>query len=185
MMTRYRSGRVPDGHNTCLQRIHVTGGTNGILVDSLRRFQPFTPSFFGRAEDQAYLLSTFGRPDRLGYVHASGLIMRHDKEGFAQEAIARAETGEQETVDNHDLNHAHGMCQPLVALGGKSVDAVVVGGIGGGALKKLTEEGVKTNRTVEGTLSENLSLIKDGKLPEFTLDHTCKGHQHGIGECFH
>ena len=95
MMTRYRSGVVPDGHNTCLQRIHVTGGTNGILVDSLRRFQPFTPSFIGRAEDQAYLLSTLGLPNRLGYVHASGLIMRHDKEGFAQESIARAETGKQ------------------------------------------------------------------------------------------
>ncbi len=95
MTTRYRSGAVPDGHNTCLQRIHVTGGTNGILVDSLRRFQAFTPSFIGRAEDQAYLLSTFGRPDRLGYVHASGLIMRHDKEGFAQDAIAIAKAGKQ------------------------------------------------------------------------------------------
>jgi len=53
MMTRYKPGTVPEGINTCLQRIHVTGGTNGILVDSLRRFQPFTPSFIGRAEDQA------------------------------------------------------------------------------------------------------------------------------------
>ena len=94
-MTRYRPGAVPDGRKTCLQRIHVTGGTNGILVDSLRRFQPFTPGFIGRAEDQAYLLSSFGRSDRLGYVHASGLIMRHDKEGFAQEAIAVAEVGKQ------------------------------------------------------------------------------------------
>ena len=100
MTVRYRSGIVPDGQKTCLQRIHVTGGTNGILVDSLRRFQPFTPGFIGRAEDQAYLLSSFSRPnfsqpDRLGYVHASGLIMRHDKEGFAQEAIAVAEVGKQ------------------------------------------------------------------------------------------
>ncbi len=95
MMTRYQSGGVPDGHNTCLQRIHVTGGTNGILVDSLRRFQLFTPGFIGRAEDQAYLLSSLSRPDRLGYVHAAGLIMRHDKEGFAQEAIAVAEVGKQ------------------------------------------------------------------------------------------
>lgn len=95
MMTRYQPGAIPDGHTTCLQRIHVTGGTNGILVDSLRRFQPFTPSFIGRAEDQAYLLSTISRPDRLGYVHAPGLIMRHDKEGFAQEAIAMAEVGKQ------------------------------------------------------------------------------------------
>ncbi|MBW1897534.1 MAG: hypothetical protein JRI61_00580 [Deltaproteobacteria bacterium] len=95
MMTRYQSGVVPDGRKTCLQRIHVTGGTNGILVDSLRRFQPFTPGFIGRAEDQAYLLSSLSRSDCLGYVHASGLIMRHDKEGFAQEAIAVAEVGKQ------------------------------------------------------------------------------------------
>lgn len=101
MMTRYQSGTVLDGKNTCLQRIHVTGGTNGILVDSLRRFQPFTPSFIARAEDQAYVLSTLtqiaplNQPSRLGYVHQSGLIMRHDKEGFAQEAIAMAKVGKQ------------------------------------------------------------------------------------------
>lgn len=95
MMTRYESGATPDGENTCLQRIHVTGGTNGILVDSLRRFQTFTPSFIGRAEDQAYILSALSQPGQLGYAHASGLIMRHDKEGFAQEAIAMAKVGKQ------------------------------------------------------------------------------------------
>ncbi|NER82248.1 MAG: hypothetical protein F6K42_22330 [Leptolyngbya sp. SIO1D8] len=95
MMTRYEPGTALDGEKACLQRIHVTGGTNGILVDSLRRFQPFTPSFIGRAEDQAYILSTFGQSERLGYAHASGLIMRHDKEGFAQEAIAMAKVGKQ------------------------------------------------------------------------------------------
>lgn len=99
--------------------------------------------------------------------------------------IVDAETGEQETIDNQDLEHDHGKCQPLVALGGKKVDAVVVGGIGGGALKKLYDDGVKTYRAVEGSVSENLALIKDGKLPPFTLDQTCKGHQHGIGECVH
>jgi len=95
MINSYLPGAVFDGHNTCLQRIHVTGGTSGLLVDSLRRFQPFTPSFIGRAEDQAYLLSAISRSKRLGYVHAPGLIMRHDKEGFAQEAIAMAEVGKQ------------------------------------------------------------------------------------------
>jgi hypothetical protein len=95
MMTRYEPGTVPDGETTCLQRIHVTGGTNGILVDSLRRFQTFTPSFIGRAEDQAYMLSSLHQSERLGYAHASGLIMRHDKEGFAQEAIAMAKVGKQ------------------------------------------------------------------------------------------
>ena len=96
MMTKYDGvAGNPDGHNTCLQRIHVTGGTNGILVPSLRTYRPFTPSFIGRAEDQAYLLSVLFREPgkRLRYVHKNGLIMRHDKETFAAEAIQAAHTG--------------------------------------------------------------------------------------------
>ena len=90
MMTRYTIDRL-DGKKTCIQRIHVTGGTNGILVDSLRRYCPFTPSFVGRAEDQAYILSVLPNPGtKLGYVHKDGLIMRHDKEVFAQKAIRSA-----------------------------------------------------------------------------------------------
>ena len=93
MMTRYDTDAL-DGETGCIQRIHVTGGMNGILVDSLRRHRPFTPSFIGRAEDQAYLLSAiFASADRLAYVHKPGLVMRHDKEAFAQEAIAAAHVG--------------------------------------------------------------------------------------------
>ena len=95
MMTRYEAGTDYDGETKAIQRIHVTGGTNGILVDTLRRYQTFTPSFIGRAEDQAYILSARGQQPNLGYAHASGLIMRHDKEGFAQEAIAMAKVGKQ------------------------------------------------------------------------------------------
>jgi len=87
MMTRYTKNKL-DGKRTCIQRIHVTGGTNGILIDSLRRYRPFTPSFIGRAEDQAYILSVLTNSGtKLGYAHKDGLIMRHDKEVFAQEAI--------------------------------------------------------------------------------------------------
>ncbi|MFG6098871.1 hypothetical protein SPB21_26735 [Leptothoe sp. ISB3NOV94-8A] len=95
MMTRYEAGTDFDGETKAIQRIHVTGGTNGILVDTLRRYHTFTPSFIGRAEDQAYILSARGQQPNLGYAHASGLIMRHDKEGFAQEAIAMAKVGKQ------------------------------------------------------------------------------------------
>ncbi|MEM6253725.1 MAG: hypothetical protein AAF821_12465 [Cyanobacteria bacterium P01_D01_bin.156] len=95
MMTRYGADSDFDGKTKAIQRIHVTGGTNGILVDTLRRYRTFTPSFIGRAEDQAYILSARGQQPNLGYAHASGLIMRHDKEGFAQEAIAMAKVGKQ------------------------------------------------------------------------------------------
>ncbi len=93
MMTRYGSNGL-DGKTQCIQRIHVTGGTNGILVGALKKFRPFTPSFFGRAEDQAYLFSTMIRSDvQLAYLHKDGLIMRHDKEAFAQEAINASQVG--------------------------------------------------------------------------------------------
>jgi hypothetical protein len=95
MMTQYTGiAGSPDGQNACLHRIHVTGGTNGILVDALRRHRPFTPTFIGRAEDQAYLLSVlFAGSTPLRYVHSAGLIMRHDKEAFAGLAIEAAKVG--------------------------------------------------------------------------------------------
>jgi hypothetical protein len=93
MMTRYGEHHF-DRERACLQRIHVTGGTTGILVESLRRYRPFTPSFIGRAEDQAYILSALLHPGRrLAYVHEDGLIMRHDKASFAQEAMKSARLG--------------------------------------------------------------------------------------------
>jgi len=94
MMTRYKDKDL-DGRNKCIQRVHVTGGTNGILVDSLIKYKPFVPSFIGRAEDQAYLLSVINNPvkEKLAYVHKDGLIMRHDKASFAKEAMNVAKTG--------------------------------------------------------------------------------------------
>jgi hypothetical protein len=93
MMERYQ-GPGRDGLHRALQRIHVTGGTNGIRVDALRAYRPFTPSWVGRAEDQAYLLSVIGQPGRrLAYAHAAGLVMRHDKEAFASQAMAAARIG--------------------------------------------------------------------------------------------
>jgi hypothetical protein len=90
MMTRYGEPGRPDGKTSCLSRVHVTGGTNGILCSTLRQKRPFTPSFIARAEDQAYLLSVLMDRDEpvMRYVHEPGLIMRHDKDAFAGESIA-------------------------------------------------------------------------------------------------
>ncbi len=93
MLERY-DGPAVDGIAHALERIHVTGGTTGIRVDALRRHRPFSPTFLGRAEDQAYIMSTLGQPGpRLATAHAAGLIMRHDKEAFAGAAIAAAHVG--------------------------------------------------------------------------------------------
>lgn len=87
-------------------------------------------------------------------------------------------------VDNRDARHLHGQCQPMKALGENPVDAVVVGGIGLGALSRLQDSGVEVFRAVSGNVRENLELIKEGKLDRFGASMTCAGHEHG-GGCAH
>jgi hypothetical protein len=94
MMTRY-DGDGPDGRNEVIQRFHVTGGTCGIFVETLRAYRPFTPGFIGRAEDQAYLMSILLEKSEgnLRYVHKPGLIMRHDTKEIAGDAERSASVG--------------------------------------------------------------------------------------------
>jgi len=98
--------------------------------------------------------------------------------------ILDSASGEYQTINNTDAHHAHGQCQPMKALAGNPVDAVVVGGIGGGALMSLQSQGVRVFRAVEGSVKQNLEFIRSGKLPEFSVNMTCAGH-HGQGGCEH
>ena len=77
------------------------------------------------------------------------------------------------TIGNGDLGHEHGKCQPIKALSGEVVDAVVVGGIGKGAIVKLNSMGIKVYQSIEGTIEENVNLLKNGELKEFDSNHTC------------
>jgi predicted Fe-Mo cluster-binding NifX family protein len=61
---------------------------------------------------------------------------------------------------------------------------VAVGGIGMGALMKLQAQGITVYRAVEGTVKDNLAMLKEGKLPVFSSDWTCAGHGHA-GGCAH
>lgn len=86
-------------------------------------------------------------------------------------------------ITNGDLGHEHGACNPIMALNGSEVDAVVVGGIGAGALRGLNARGIRVFAAVEQTVKGNLDLIKTNRLPEMTLQQTCAGH--GAGGCGH
>lgn len=88
------------------------------------------------------------------------------------------------TINNKDQHHAHGACNPLKALNNQQVDAIVVGGIGAGALTKLNQQGIKVFRAQAQKVKENIKLLKDHILTEFTMQHTCAGHGHGIS-CGH
>lgn len=89
------------------------------------------------------------------------------------------------TVNNRDLNHVHGACNPIQAIGGLSIDALVVGGIGAGAITKLNADGVKVYRSAAETVKQNLDLLKEGKLPELSARNACGRHQEGQGGCSH
>jgi predicted Fe-Mo cluster-binding NifX family protein len=86
------------------------------------------------------------------------------------------------TVNNKDLHHVHGACNPIMALDGKSVDAMVVGGIGAGALTKLNAMGIKVFGAGAPTVKENLALLGENKLQELSVYNSCRSHQ---GECGH
>jgi predicted Fe-Mo cluster-binding NifX family protein len=98
--------------------------------------------------------------------------------------IADAVTGEVTSVNNQDMHHVHGACNPIKAIDGRKVDAVVVGGIGAGAMSKLNAMGIRVFGSAAATVAENLDLLKSGQLRELMAMHACAGHTGG-GGCGH
>jgi len=82
-------------------------------------------------------------------------------------------------IVNDDLHHTHGMCQPLKAIGGESVDVILVGGIGAGALMKLSNQGIKVYKVANESVLNNIELLKGNELLEFSIDNSCNNHDCG------
>jgi predicted Fe-Mo cluster-binding NifX family protein len=88
------------------------------------------------------------------------------------------------TISNGDQHHAQGACNPLKALDNQKIDAVVVGGIGAGALSRLNQAGIKVYRAQSKSVGENLALYKGKGLPEYSPQSSCRGHSRS-GGCAH
>lgn len=88
------------------------------------------------------------------------------------------------SIDNSGRIHQHGACNPVAGLGGHQVDAIVVAGIGGGALQKLNNAGIRVFRAKGGTIAENVEAFHAEELSEYMPGHTCGGHGHSHG-CSH
>lgn len=95
--------------------------------------------------------------------------------------VVDTSTGALTAVNNRDAHHSHGACSPLKALGGQKVDAIVVGGIGAGALQKLQAMGVKVFRTAGLTIREHTDGFDMSRLTEYTPNLTCASHLGGLG----
>ena len=81
-----------------------------------------------------------------------------------------------EVIDNANQHHSHGMCQPMNALIGKKIDAVVTGGMGARAVQKLNEDGIKAFRAIPGTVEEIVKQFKNKQLNEITVENACAQH---------
>ena len=72
--------------------------------------------------------------------------------------VVDTHTEEVSIITNRDQHHAHGQCNPVRALGDEHVHAVVVGGIGSGALKGLNLSGIRVYQTRSQNVKESTLL---------------------------
>src|SRR6266496_3588851 len=79
-------------------------------------------------------------------------------------------------INNKDQHHTHGACNPLKALDNQHVDAIVVGGIGAGALTRLNQMGIIVHRSQAETIQENMTMFQSKSLPVLTVQGCCGGH---------
>ena len=66
----------------------------------------------------------------------------------------------------------------------QKIDAIVVGGIGAGALNGLNRMGIRVHRSQAATIQENIAMFKNRTLPELTPEQCCGGHSND-GGCAH
>ena len=93
--------------------------------------------------------------------------------------IVDVETGACRCVVNGNAHHAHGMCSPLASLAGESIDRMVVGGIGMGALNRLAAANIEVYLAQHPTVAETLAAMKAGTLEKVRPDMACAHHGHG------
>jgi predicted Fe-Mo cluster-binding NifX family protein len=100
--------------------------------------------------------------------------------------VVDTDTGATRPIVNENQHHGHGGCAPLAILDGVSVEAIVVGGIGAGALGRLNAAGIDVYFADRGTVGETVDGLKAGRLNRMQAVHACGGHGHGHGGgCHH
>jgi predicted Fe-Mo cluster-binding NifX family protein len=98
--------------------------------------------------------------------------------------VVDTDTNDLSTINNRDQHHSHGACNPMKALDNQKVDAIVVGGIGAGALTRLNQMGIIVHRSQASTIQENMAMFASQSLPVLTVQGCCGGHSND-GGCAH
>ncbi|MCX6339907.1 MAG: NifB/NifX family molybdenum-iron cluster-binding protein [Candidatus Aureabacteria bacterium] len=87
-----------------------------------------------------------------------------------------SETMEFKAFQNRNLEHAHGMCNPLSLIKDMQVDALICAGMGTRALQLLNQADIKVFKTSAQTVREAITHLTDGSLPEMTEEGACSEH---------
>jgi predicted Fe-Mo cluster-binding NifX family protein len=92
-------------------------------------------------------------------------------------AIYNTDSKNLELVNNGDLHHDHGQCNPIGALSGKSVDILVTGGIGARAVERLGSMGIRVClKSNEETVQDVIRSHETGALREIQPGQGCNHH---------
>jgi ArsR family transcriptional regulator len=79
----------------------------------------------------------------------------------------------------------HGMCGAVSVLQSASVDTLIVGGIGAGAISKLAAINVAVYSSNQATIGQALEALERGELHRVDMSQACghhgHGHDHGCG----
>ncbi len=93
--------------------------------------------------------------------------------------IVDTESGNCRSLPPQSQHHEHGECRPVQSLSGETVDGVVVGGIGKGALHKLQAAGIQVFISEHRTVGEVVTGYKSNSLQAATMAECCGGHGAG------
>lgn len=115
----------------------------------------------------------------LAVTYEDGQIFQHfgKTENFKVYEIQNGEILKSEVVSSN--GQGHGALAGV--LQGYGVDALICGGIGGGAQVALAENGIKVYGGVAGDCDDAVAAFLNGTLP-YQEDITCNHHEHEHGE---
>ncbi len=116
---------------------------------------------------------------RIAVTYENGQIFQHfgHTEQFKLYDIVDGKITAEQIIPT--LGSGHGALAGFLSL--NKVDALICGGIGGGAQTALSEAGIKLYGGVSGSADEAVKMFVEGRL-SFNPDVKCDHHEHEHGE---
>jgi len=90
--------------------------------------------------------------------------------------LVDTDSGDCRAVVNRNQHHGHGMCAPLASLEGEQIEAMVVGGIGMGALNRLNSAKIRVYLAESSTVGETVAELQAGNLRPVDASTACGHH---------